>query len=58
MVQRVWTPQELELMTPAEQDALFEAGLVRDLNAAPQDFVERVRERFLDRVARGELTAG
>ncbi len=56
MAQKVWTSQELELMTPAEQDGLFEAGLVRNLDEAPKDFIDRVRARFLERLERGELT--
>lgn len=43
-------------MTPAEQDSLFEAGLVRNLDEAPKDFIDRVRARFLERLERGELT--
>jgi hypothetical protein len=44
MASRVWTAEELEKMTPAEQDEIFEASIVRDLDAAPQHLVERARE--------------
>ena len=51
MNQRVWTAQELEAMTPSEQDAIFESSIVRNLDNAPQDFLARVRRRFEDHLA-------
>ena len=37
-------------MTPAEQDAVFEASIVRDLAEVPEEFLERVRSRANDRI--------
>ena len=48
MGQKIWTAQELEVMTPAEQDAIFEAGIIRNLDDAPEEFLARVRQRFED----------
>lgn len=42
---KVWTAEELEAMTPAEVDAIFEASLITDLAEVPEDFLERVRSR-------------
>jgi len=50
MGQRVWTAEELERLSPAEQDALFEASLVSDLTAVPPEFLARVRARVQDRI--------
>ncbi len=33
MVEKVWTADELERLTPAEQDAIFDASVVNDLAA-------------------------
>ena len=33
-------------MTPAEQDAIFDASVVRNLNDVPEEFLARVRARF------------
>lgn len=47
--------EELERMTPAEQDALFESSLVTDLSKVPQEFLERVRNRARERTIDDEL---
>ena len=49
-LERVATAAELEQMTPAEQDAIFEASIVRDLTEVPEEFLERVRSRANDRI--------
>ena len=46
MAQKILTAQELEAMTPAEQDAIFEASIIRNLDDAPREFLARVRQRF------------
>jgi hypothetical protein len=51
MAHRVWTAAELEQLSPAEQDEIFAAGIVRDLAAAPPEFLARVRARFEDHLA-------
>jgi hypothetical protein len=51
MERRVWSPSELEELTPAQQDALFEASLVKDLNDVPESFLATVRERVERRIS-------
>lgn len=46
VAREVQTAEELEAMTPAEQDAAFDAALVTDLSAVPPAFLERVRDRL------------
>lgn len=33
-------------MSPAEQDAIFKANVVTDLDAVPPEFLDRVRTRI------------
>ncbi|MGH9246778.1 MAG: hypothetical protein ACRD29_21195 [Acidimicrobiales bacterium] len=54
MAEKVWTAEELEAMTPTEQDKLFEASLIRDLALVPPEFLERVRNRTRGRIADAE----
>lgn len=51
MAQRVWLASELETMTPAEQDAIFDASVVTDLGSVSPRFLQRVRERLEHRIA-------
>ncbi len=51
MARRTWTAEELERLTPEEQDEVFEASIVRGLDEVPPEFLERVRSRHLDRTA-------
>lgn len=51
MAQKVWTAAELEQLSPAEQDAIFEAGIVRDLDDVPCEFLARVRSRLQEHLA-------
>lgn len=55
MESKVWTADELSAMAPAEQDAIFRAGIVRDLNDVPDEFLARVRARFEERLAAQEI---
>ena len=57
MAQRVWTAAELEQLSPAEQDAIFAAGIVRDLADVPPEFLARVRVRLEDHIAGTESPA-
>ena len=57
MAQRVWTAAEFERLSPAEQDAVFAAGIVRDLADVPPEFLARVRARLEDHVAGNESSA-
>jgi hypothetical protein len=47
---KIWTAEELEAMTPAEQDAIFESSLITDPSEVPEAFLERVRQRTLNRI--------
>ena len=51
---KVWTAEELAALTPAEQDALFQASIVQDLSEVPEKFVARVRARLERRIAQQE----
>jgi hypothetical protein len=48
---RVITAAELEQMTPAERSAAFEAGIVWDLEDAPEELVTRSRQWVEARIA-------
>lgn len=50
MVKKVWTAEELEKMSPAEQDEIFASSIVKDLDAAPQHLVNRAREAVQQRL--------
>ena len=52
MARKVWTAEELERMTPAEQDAHFDASLVTNLSDVPEAFLDHLRERLEDRIAK------
>lgn len=51
MTGKVWTAAELEDLTPAEQDELFAASLIRDPASMPPDFLEGIRQRARQRIA-------
>ena len=53
---KIWTADELLNLTPAEQDAIFQASIVRDLDHAPAGLVARARARIEQRIARTEST--
>ncbi len=46
MAQKIWTAEELERMTPAEQDAIFDASVAESLDDVPKEFLAKVRARF------------
>jgi len=50
-VSRVHTAAELEQLTPAERQALFDASIVTDLANAPADLVEQARAHVAERIA-------
>ena len=50
----VWTAAELERMTPAERDAIFQAGLSFDPADAPPHLLERARRKAEERIAATE----
>ena len=51
---KVVTAAELEKMTPAEQQALFERSVVTDLSQVPPEFLNRVRRRIEQHIERTE----
>jgi hypothetical protein len=51
MTDKVWTAAEIETLSPADQDQLFNASIVTDLDAVPAEFLARVRARIADRTA-------
>lgn len=51
MADKIWTAEELEAMTPAEVDAIFEASLVTNFAEVPEEFLERVRSRTRRHIA-------
>jgi len=57
MAQKVWTAAEFGQLAPAEQDAIFAAGIVRDLADMPPSFLARVRARLEDHIGGVEPTA-
>lgn len=55
--QKIWTAKELERMTPAEQDAIFDDSIVRNLDDIPKEFLATVRARFAAHLAGTESPA-
>lgn len=51
MADRVWTAAELEKLSPAQRQQIFDASLVLDLDDVPPEFLDRVRDRVQDRKA-------
>ena len=50
MTRKVWTAAALEKLSPAEQDEIFAASLVTDLDELPPEFLARVRARVQERI--------
>jgi hypothetical protein len=48
----VWTAAELAALTPAEDQALFDASVVTDLDQVPPEFLARVRSQLEAETAR------
>ena len=51
MADKVWTAAELEKLSPAQRQQIFDASLVLDLDDVPPEFLDRVRDRVQDRLA-------
>ena len=51
MPRKIWTAAELERMTRAEQEAIFEESIIWDLDDAPPDLVARLREDVEQHIA-------
>jgi len=54
VAEKVWATEELEAMSPAEQDAIFQSSLIFDLAEAPEALLERVRNRIREHIASTE----
>ena len=51
MNQKIWTAAELDAMTPAERQRIFDDSIVWDLSEVPEEFLNRVRAKVLAREA-------
>lgn len=51
MARKVWTAAELDQLSPAERQRIFDESLVLDLDDVPPEFVERVRARTAERIS-------
>ena len=51
VARKTWTAAEFEKLTPAEQDAEFQASIVTDLSEVPPEFLDRVRSHLLSRTS-------
>lgn len=56
MGRKVWTAAELEKMSPSEQDAIFRASIIRDLEEVPAEFLDKVRARIEERIEETETS--
>ncbi len=52
MAGKIWTAEELDRLTPAEQDAIFQSSLVTDPADVPAEYLAHVRARLEDRIAK------
>ncbi len=50
MARRIWTAEEFEAMTPAQQDEIFDAAVISDINDVPEELLARVRARLQERI--------
>ncbi len=55
MEQRVISAAELERLNPAEQDVVFQASIVRDLDLVRPEFLAHIRERALGHFTANEV---
>jgi len=54
MEPKIWTAAELDAMTPAERQRIFDESIVWDLEDAPAGLVDRARQKALKRIAETE----
>jgi hypothetical protein len=54
MPRKIWTAAEVEKLSPAERQRIFEESLVTDLSAVPPEFLEQVREDTRRHIAEQE----
>ena len=47
----MWIAEEIEKLSPAEQEAVFEDSIIDDRGLVPPSFLARVRARLDQRIA-------
>ena len=50
----VWTPAELEALSPDERDAVVRAGFITDPKLVPAHLLERAQQKAKARIAQAE----
>lgn len=53
-VDRIWTPAELEALSPNERDEVIRSGFVIDPAKVPAGLIERARRKADARIAAAE----
>ena len=56
MPRKVWTAAELDEMSPAEVDALFQTSIVKNLDEVPSEFLANIRADVEQHIAATEAT--
>ena len=51
MERKIWTAAELDEMTPAQRQNIFDESIVWNLSEVPEEFLERIRAKVLAREA-------
>jgi hypothetical protein len=54
MPRKIWTAAELEQLSPAERQRIFDESLITDLTQVPADFLARLREEVGQHIAEHE----
>ncbi len=54
MPRKVWTAVELEKLSRAQQQQIFDESLVTDLDEVPPEFLERIRADVRDHITEHE----
>lgn len=54
MPRKVWTAAELERLSPAERQRIFDESLITDLTQVPPDFLARIQENVRHHIAEHE----
>ena len=56
MARRIWTAAELEQMSPAERQEIFDASIITDLDQAPPELLARTRAKIERLIEEAERT--
>jgi hypothetical protein len=54
VTRKLWTAAELEQLSPAERQRIFDGSLVTDLSQVPPDFLARIRDEVWQQIAEHE----